>query len=142
MGRLKYIFITFFILAIPCFNANAITLEELAGKLKTAETLSEFTEEISKIDFAKVFLNKTTQAMVAPEYGKPYLMTLAKADNILDFVELPKARVDIQEGDGSFGSAMKSVLENIDVLKVVDRVDWSKFILRSNGSKSSQLYTL
>ena len=141
MGCLIYIFVTSFILTIPCLDASIITtIDEIAGKLKTTKSLPEFNEELSKIDFSSVFQNKTIQTMVAPEYGQLYLMTLAKADNILQFIELPKARVDIQNGDGSVGSFLKSILENIDVLKVVGLVDWSKFILRSNGGELAQFF--
>ena len=136
MGFFKYVMITSILLTIATSQVNTETLEESIKLLKQAKTIRNFTDKLKKINFQNIFKNETIKTLLSPRYSERYLEVMEKQNNIWEIINTENLMTQIRSKQNlTEENFLKMVLKNIDALKAVNLVDWSTFVMQSNGGK-------
>ena len=136
-GQYKYVIVISLLLWIAPARVLSRTLQDDIAELSKTRDVTQFSNVLQKINFKDIFNNETVKESLAPKYKNEYLEMVANTGKLVEIIDVDSLMLHFHTKQNMTNMTfLKMVLKNIDALKAVNLVDWSTFIMQSNGGKA------
>ena len=142
-GYYKYVIVISLLLGVIPIQVLSRTLQEDISHLSQTTNTNQFTTILQQIKFKDIFNNETVKRSLSPKYKSDYLELIANTDNLVEVIDVDSLMSHFHaERNVTNMRFLRLVLENMDALIAVNHVDWSSYIINSEGGRNSQQYYL
>ena len=138
----KHVLVVSLLLGVVPLQVLSRTLQEDIVQLSQTSNSNQFTVILQKIKFKDIFNNETVKRTLSPKYKSEYLELIAGTDSLVEVIDVDSLMSQFHAKRNVTNMAfLEMVLENMDALIAVNFVDWSSYIINSDGGKISKAYT-